>query len=191
MKRLCLIFVFLLMAMGVVLAEEEAFKIEGIHTYPNPYDEENHSEAGIRFSADEIKGNHDISVNIHIYDIRGELVTELSNRVPISSESDYSTVFENNGYTLLHWKVLVDTSGQPLDSGNYLYVLKAKEGSNEFNSNGSFSVVEFGHFLRRKFAYLLKEFEKAVESKSEDDTKRIREELETLFEDTVDKLKEK
>jgi len=108
-----------------------------IHTYPNPYVIGRHT-GGLRFTADTMNGDADITIDIQVYDIRGSLVASLMSIVP----SDFQSVFENNGYTLLNWGTPLNNAGRQLASGVYLYYMHARDTNGyTVTYKGKFSVV--------------------------------------------------
>lgn len=111
-----------------------------VHTYPNPY-RGGTDAGGISFAAQNIKGSEDIYISAEIYDIRGKLVTKLSNVVFNHGVNDYSSVFKNNGYALLEWNPPANASGAPVASGVYLYTLKATTCMYKTEYKGKTSIV--------------------------------------------------
>lgn len=111
-----------------------------VHTYPNPF-RGGTDAGGISFAAQNIKGSEDIYISAEIYDIRGKLVTKLSNVVFNYGVNDYSSVFKNNGYSLLEWNPPANASGVPVASGVYLYALKATTCMYKTEYKGKTSIV--------------------------------------------------
>lgn len=111
-----------------------------VHTYPNPF-RGGTDAGGISFAAQNIKGAEDIYISAEIYDIRGKLVTKLSNVVFNYGVNDYSSVFKNNGYALLEWNPPANASGAPVASGVYLYTLKATTCMYKTEYKGKISIV--------------------------------------------------
>jgi len=116
-------------------------QITDIRTYPNPYVQSRNWADGIKFAAGGLSGYGPINIEIKVIDIRGSLVTTLAGVVNGNAPTDFSNVFENNAYTLLHWTNPVNAAGRPLASGVYLYYMTARTTNYEVTHKGKFSIV--------------------------------------------------